>query len=239
MNNPYCASFEKVRDLYVQYMKAESRKNYDDWAKKLTRKEIKKQLDTQQGGLIDGIRKLIKSTTRQTEFVEFVAALQLADFYFPNENKDICFELKRNAKPEDIKTYEDLISSFESYTYIDCEVRDPSQTIAFQIKRDYSDHTPSGFATWLNKKAFKKYSDMKGTSLVVFLGVPTDGSVVEIDKFHTEFKEKCIPFVSFDRVSLLYNDKTSWHMVLHEFYPEHKRLLIESNLAMARFRGDA
>ncbi len=55
MNNPYCASFEKVRDLYVTHMKAQSRKNYDSWATKLPRTEIKRQLDTQTGGLIEGL----------------------------------------------------------------------------------------------------------------------------------------------------------------------------------------
>lgn len=54
MNNPYCASFEKVRDLYVTHMKAKSRENYDEWAAVLPRVEIKRQLDTQTGGLIDG-----------------------------------------------------------------------------------------------------------------------------------------------------------------------------------------
>lgn len=238
MNNPYRASFEKVRDLYVVHMKAQSRQNYDDWAKKIPRTEIKHQLDTQKGGLIDGIRKLIKSTTKQTEFVEFLAALQLADFYFPNENKDVCFELKRNVKSEDIKSYQNLISSFESNTHIDCEVIAGDQKISFQIKRDYSDHTPNGFATWLNNKVFKKYGEMKSTSLVVFLGAPA-GTIIEIDKFYAEFSKECVPNITFDEVSLLYNDKTAGHMVLHEFYPNHKRLMIETNLAMARFRGDA
>lgn len=238
MNNPYCASFEKMRDLYVTHMKAESRQNYDSWAMKLPRTEIKRQLDTQTGGLIDDIRNLIKKTTKQTEFVEFLAALQLADFYFPNESKDICFELRRNVKLEDIKSYEDLVDSFENNTHIDCEVRANSQSISFQIKRDYSDHTPKGFASWLNEKVFKKYANMNGTSLVVFLGAPA-GTVIEIDKFYAEFSKECVPHITFDKVSLLYNDKTAGYMVLHEFYPNHKRLMIEVNLAMARFRGDA
>lgn len=238
MNNPFCVPFEKMRDLYVVHMNAQSRKNYDSWAMRVPRSEIKRQLDTQTGWVIDCIRNLIKTTTKQTEFVEFLAAIQLADFYFPNESKDICFELKRNVKPEDIKSYEDLIGSFESNTHIDCEVRAGKQTISFQIKRDYSDHTPNGFATWLNDKVFKKYANMNGTSLVVFLGAPA-GTVIEIDKFYTEFTKECVPHITFDKVSLLYNDKTAGHVVLHEFYPNYKRLLIDVNLAMARFRGDA
>lgn len=239
MNNPYCASFETVRDLYVQHMKSRSRENYDDWAKKLPRAEIKKQLDTQRGGLIDGIRNLIKSITEQTEFVEFLAVLQLADFYFPNANKDICFELKRNTRREEIKTYQNLVNNFESSTHIDCEVRSEGKKISFQIKRDYSDHTPLGFSTWLNEKVFKRYGDMSGTTLVVFLGAPADNSVIEIDKFYSEFSKNCLGNNSFDKVCLLYHDGGSKHIVLHEFHPRHHRSLIDRDLAMARFRGDA
>lgn len=239
MNNPYCASFEEVRDLYVTYMKAQSRKNYDAWAAKLTRKEIREQLDTQQGGMIDGIRDLITKTTKKSEFVEFLAAIQLADFYFPNESKSICFEIKRSVKPESIKTYEDLIGSFEDYTHIDCQVRGANKTISFQIKRDYSDRTPEGFATWLNEKVFKKYAEMSGTALVVFLGVPQDNRVVALDKYYEEFVKNCTEHISFDSVSVLYNDKDSGHVVLHELFPNHKRTMIDANLAMARLRGDA
>jgi len=239
MNNPYCASFETVRDLYAQHIKSMSREDYDDWAKKLSRTEIKKQLDVQKGGIIDSIRNRIKTIIKQTEFVEFIAALQLADFYFPNANKDIYFELKRNTKSEDIKSYQDLVDSFESRTHIDCEVRSGGQKISFQIKRDYSDHTPAGFATWLNKKVFDKYGDMGGTTLVVFLGIPADGSVIDIDKFYSEFIKTCLEHISFDKVCLLYHDGGSKHMVLHEFYPNNHKLLIDRDLAMARFRGDA
>ena len=239
MNNPYCASFEEMCDLYVTYVKTQSRKDYDAWATKLTRKEIKEQLDTQKGGMIDGIRDLIKRTTKKSEFVEFFAAIQLADFYFPNESKSICFEIKRSVKPERIKTYEDLISSFEDYTHIDCEVRGKNRTISFQIKRDYSDHTPEGFAMWLNQKVFKKYAEMSGTALVVFLGVPQDNRVVALDKYYEEFIKNCLENTSFDSVSILYNDNDKGHIVLHELYPNHKRTMIEANLAMARFRGDA
>ncbi len=240
MNNPYYTSFENIRDLYVQYMKSKSRENYDGWAKKLPRAEIKRQLDTQKGVLIDSIRGFIKSMTKQTEFVEFIAALQLADFYFPNTNKDICFELKRNTKPEDIKSYQDLIENIESGTYVDCEVRSSRQIISFQIKRDYSDHTPTGFATWLNKKVFiKKYGDMSGTTLVIFLRAPTDNSMIEIDKFYSEFTKICTGKIFFDKVCLLYHDGGSKQMVLHEFHPKNHRLLIDRDLAMARIRGDA
>lgn len=238
MNNPFCASFEEVRDLYVTHMKAESRKNYDESTSNLTRAEIKNQLDTQKGGLIDGIRNLIKKMTKQTEFVEFLAALQLADFYFPNENKNICFEIKRSVNPKDIRTYEDLTGSFESYTHIDCQVRNADRTISFQIKRDYSDHTPKGFSIWLNEKVFKKYAEMSGTALVIFLGVPKDNRVVELNKYYEEFVKNCTEHISFDSVSILYNDNDSGHIVLHELFPNHKRTMIDANLAMARFRGD-
>ena len=238
MNNPYCASFEEVRDLYVTYMEAEARKNYDEGTNGLTREEIKKQLDTQTGRLIEGIRNFIKKMTTQTEFVEFIAALQLADFYFPNENKDICFEIKRGVKPESIKTYGDLTGSFEDYTHIDCEVRATNNSISFQIKRDGSDRTPVGFATWLNAKIFKKYGEMSGTALVVFLGVPKDNRVVALDKYYEEFTKNCVDNISFDSVSILYNDNDSGHLVLHELFPKHKRTMIEANLAMARIKGE-
>lgn len=239
MNNPYCRPFKTVRDLYVQYMKEKSREDFDDWAKKLSREEIKQQLDAKKGSMVDKIWERVRSITRKTEFVEFLASLQLADFYFPNEKKTICFELKRNVRPEEIKTYEGLINSLESNTHIDCQIKNATQTISFQIKRDGSDNGPAGFATWLKEKVLKKYSNMVGTSLVIFLGVPKDGSGVDLAKFYAEFMKICSGHISFDKISLLYNDKTAGNVVLHEFYPNHKRVMIKSDLAMARFRGEA
>jgi len=220
-------------------MEVTARNNFIKWSKVLSREELEEQLDTQKGGLIDETKKQIKATTKETEFVEFLAALQLADFYFPNEHKDICFELRRNTKPTDIKSFKDLTDNFENYTHVDCKIKNSNTEVSFQIKRDYSDHTPCGFALWLNEKVFKKYSEMSGTTLVIFLGIPTDGSPVELDKLYEEFTKKCLSHISFDKVSLIYNDNTTGHIVLHELFPEHKRLMIETDLAMARMRGQA
>lgn len=238
MTNPYCASYDEVRNLYVEYMIRSAFARFKNWDKKFTREEVKAMLDKGSGSVVDEMKDFISQTTKKAEFSEFLAAISLADFYFPNEPKQICFEIKRSVKSADIKTYEDLIGSFEDYTHVDCLVKTASQQISFQVKRDGSNLTPEGFAAWLNEKVFKKYGDMKGTSLIVYLGVPKDGTSVDIGKYFKEFDKQCVDKVTFDNVSLFYNDLTTGMIVLHEFFPKHSRKLIDARVAMARLRGE-
>lgn len=238
MNNPYCAPYEKVRDLYVNYMLRTSLEQWNEWSGAVGKEELKRQLDDKKGVFLDAIRAKIGEITKKSEFTEFLAALELSDFYFPNAEKEICFELRADVKPADIKTYEQLISAFEDNTHVDCLVRSAGEEKAIQVKRDGSDKTPKGFAIWIRDKILAKYGDMKGTSLVVFLGVPKDGTQVELDKYYKEFMKAC-PTTSFDSISIMYNSSAEHSVVLHEFLPNHKRFLIDNDLAMARLRGEA
>ena len=239
LNNPFCASFEDVRQLYIEHTKLHTWERFLHWTRIFSREQIKDQLDKQKGEIIDDIDKYVKTTMKKTEFVEFAAALQLADFYFPNEQKQICFDLKRNVDPKKIKFFEDLINSFEDNTHIDCLVQTSNQKLSFQIKRDYSDHTPEGFADWVNKKVFAKYGNMSGTSLVIFLRAPSDESPIDLNKLYTLFIDGCSRKNTFDKVSILYHDKAEGYFTLHELLPEHKRVQIPTKLALARLRGDA
>lgn len=240
MNNPYCDTFENVRALYIDHQKRLARARFDFWARMFPRHRIKEQLDTQSGTIIDDIKSIIRKAVGKTEFVEFLMALQMADFYFPNQEKQVCFDLKRGVDPKTIKTYQDLIESFEDYTHVDCLVRSGKESISFQVKRYRGDNTPEAFISWLNERVLKHYGNMSGTSLVIVLQ-PAGGSApaFALDKVYEAFVRDAQANVSFDRVSMIYNDGGKKYMVLHELFPKHHRKMIDLDLALARMRGDA
>ncbi len=240
MNNPYTASFEDIRSLYTDYHGRKTRERFDKWKQTLSREEIEKQLDEKSGAVMEEINAVIKEEARRSEAVEFVCALQLADFYFPNSEKEVSFELRRDVDPGAIKTFEDLLASFDDHTHIDCLVRSGDSEISFQLKRYRGDNTPEAFVEWLNTRVLKHYGKMNGTSLVVLLqSGDTQGAPLALDKLYDLFVKDALPNVSFDVVSLMYNDASSGYMALHELHPKHRRRLIELDLMLARMRGDA
>src|SRR3989338_2976407 len=240
MNNHYTASFEDIRPLPIDYQQRKPRERFEAWKQTLTHEQIQEQLDNESGEIVDEINGAAADVAQKTEFVEFIVALQLADFYFPNKQKGVSFDMRRGVDPGTITTFEELVGSFEDYTHVDCLVRSGESEISFQVKRYRGDNTPDAFVEWLNTAVLKHYGKMNGTSLVILLQPVSDGrGPLALDKLYEVFIREALPNGSFDGISLMYNDAESGHMVLHELHPRHHRKLVELNLALARMRGDA
>lgn len=207
---------------------------------KLNRGEIAKQLNDGAGEVINAVNAESKSFTHRTENVEIIKALQLSDFYFPNNETEICFAMRRNVDPKNVKSYEDLVLGFENATHIDCLIKSKSKSLAFQIKRypqEYMAHTNEIFLKWI-EDIFSHYGNMKGTILSVILqpAEPYNKNDFNFSKLAislSKIQEK----ITFDEVVLTYNDANKY-VVLHKIFPEHKRLLIPLYWALKRFRGE-
>lgn len=102
-------------------------------------------------------------------------------------------------------------------------------------------NTPRGFVEWLNTRVLRHYGRMNGTSLIILLQMPGNDAEhpLALDELYNIFVQDALPNVSFDAISLMYNDSVNGHIVLHELFPRHHRTLIEINLMLARMRGDA
>lgn len=236
MNNPYCASYEHTLSLFSDKQKQRTYLRLSHLLKKYTRTQIEEQLAQNKGEAVDGNIEDLRPEIHKNEFTEYLLALQLADFYFPNEDKQICFELKRGVDPESIRTYDDLIRSFDDHTHIDCAVTSANKVTSFQIKRYRGDNTHEAFIDWLNIKVLMAYGNMNKTSLIVLMQTDSVTGTMAMDKLFEKFQKEAQNNVTFDEVAVLYNDGKAGYLTLHYLYPKHRRVLISMDLALKRLK---
>lgn len=242
MTNPYCISFDGLRELFQEQQVRLAWESFTKWSKIYTREEFHAQVKADNGPIVDELRTSIKDRVNMSEYTEIVIALQLADFYFPDGDKQICFEIRRGVDPKSIKRLEDLVAAFEDATHIDCLVQDKEKKFAFQIKRYRGDNTARALIDWIKgKKVFKRYGNMSGTILVVVLQ-SISGSTVAMDLGEVEklFTDEAAPLATFDEVELSYTvtqDDGKQYTALHKLLREHKRLLIPLDWALGRLKG--
>ncbi|MDP3725445.1 MAG: hypothetical protein Q8R20_03195 [Nanoarchaeota archaeon] len=240
MENPFCISRKGLRDLLGLSRRNFVRNLFYKCLEKFSREEIEKQLNTQTGELMDAINTESELSVRKTENAEVITALQLSDFYFPDDETEICFAMRRNVDTNNVKSYEGLVSGFENATHIDCLIKLANKGISFQIKRypeRHLPHTNEAFVDWF-KNVLSHYGNMKGTILSVTLQ-PAE----PFNKNSFNFSELAISLsemreiITFDEVALVYNDANEY-VVLHKIFPKHKRLLVPLYWALKRFRGE-
>lgn len=96
----------------------------------------------------------------------------MADFYWPQSDTEISFELRNSVQPDTISTYEELVAGIENDTHVDCRVAGDGEAKDFQIKRYPLAHlgdTNEAFLEWFENSVLDHYGEMTGTTLVVIL----------------------------------------------------------------------
>lgn len=241
MENPFCSSRERVLRLFLASRRSFARNLFLKFLKKCGRKEIAKQLNNEAGEIVDAINSESNVSARKTENVEVMTALQLSDFYFPHNETEICFAMRRNIDINRVQSYEDLVSGFENATHVDCSIRSADKHLSFQIKRypqEYLLHTNEAFLDWFRNDVISHYGNMKGTILSIIL----QPNVFEETALHfsslASSLEEMKDIITFDEVVLIYNDHKKQLLALHEIFPEHKRKVIPLDWALKRFRGE-
>lgn len=240
MSNIYTASRADLRKLFVDSRKEKVRENYKRLLKAFSRQELEQQLDKGEGEIVDSVNEIAATSAPNNANVEVFTALGLADFYYPDTEAEIAFEISDKVDPTSITTYEELTSAFETDTPVDCRVFSGDETLNFQIKRYPHPHlefAPKAIVSWF-EKVIGHYGDMSDTKLCILLQPSGDykEGVLDIGKVITGIQalsEK----ISFNEVMFTYNEGMQ-HMVLHKVHPETKRLLVPLDWALARMRGD-
>lgn len=241
MSNLYIASRSELRTLFSDSRKRVTRENYERLLNEFTKEELKEQLARGEGKLIDSINEMATSSGSDNANIEIVTALSLADFYYPNTEVNIAFEISDKVAPETVTTYEELISSFETNTHVDCRIIADEKTINFQIKRypyPHREFSPTAIVKWLQEDVIRYYGDMSGTNLCILLQPSGDyrEGVLDVDEI-VKGIEVMDDIISFDEVMFTFNE-VMLNMVLLKVYPEKKRILIPLEWALARLRGD-
>ena len=240
MKNPFVISRIDLVRLYGESKRQFVNELFFKSLNTFSRDNIAMQLATQSGPIVEAINVETRKSAQKTENVEVLKALQLSDFYSPHEETEICFELRSDVDPKSIKSYDDLVSSFEDGTHIDCQVRTKTKNLNFQVKRypaDYLKHTNEAFMEWFEKLT-KHYSEMSGTILAVLLQPSEPHGLSEINpseilKMLISQKEK----ISFDEIVFTYNDRNKF-FTLHRVYPVEKKLGIPLDWGLKRMRGE-
>ncbi len=112
----------------------------------------------------------------KTENVEIITSFDLAEFYFPGENPQICFSVKDDFLSDTSVSYDSLIEGIESNTPIDCSIGANGREFHFQIKRypqEYLAHTREALTNYIID-TISGYGSMKGTILIVILQPNTE-----------------------------------------------------------------
>lgn len=239
MNNPYCASYESLRSLLLIRQRKLLADRLRHWLTVFSYEEIEEQVSKGLGKVVDESMALSQADAKKSETTELLSALQLADFYFPNKDKKVCFDLRQKVNPALIQDCDDLMNAFEDHTHIDFIVRATKKELSFQLKRYRLDHDHKIFIAWLKEKVIRHYGDMSGTRLVILLQSYNGTSkVLAVDKLYEMFVQEVRQSVTFDEIFLMYNDAVSGYVVLHQLFPLHKRKLIPTDWMLRRFRGE-
>ena len=162
----------------------------------------------------------------KTENVEIVHSIDLAELYFPNENPDICFNIKNSVQESEILTIKDLIQDIDPDTEIDCLIKNGSKQFKFQLKEypeEYLELTPTKIIEFIDKKIIspEKYNteNNKDLIIVITLKPEVDTAFKELSDFkiiHEYLKQRDIKLLE---INFLYN-RNCEHLVWYQVYPQ-------------------
>ncbi len=218
MENEFCISKTNFNNLLMRDREAMLKRVMGRFAETMTLQEMATQMERGEGAFDDAIKAEHAKFSNKTENVEIIVALQLADFYFPDINAELCFEMRRDFSP-DSAVYDSIVAGIESDTAIDCSVKAEGRQFNFQIKRCPQEHLPHTRValTGYIKKTLAHYGDMKGTRLVLLLQPNTEAqntelSFKQVNEDMLAIKDK----ITFDEIVFVFNNQMQnmrWYQV--------------------------
>ncbi len=246
MENPFSAPRHEMLRLFLESRIRTTQELLRDAIAANSYDEVKRQVMSKTGPIVDEMMKTPEAFARRTENVEFVTALGLSDFYFgPRAETSISFEMKRGFRPGENLTYEEILNNIESATHIDCAITEGGKTLTFQIKRypqAYLEHTNDAFLKWLDEEIIEGYGNMNGTILVVILqpNTPPAPTAFRFRQLGESITSRARN-ITFDEIALTYTDFANNQQlaVLNRLFPKYERTATPLEWVMRRFRGQA
>jgi hypothetical protein len=235
----FCIGKEDFKQLFEKNHRERLITLMGEFSDRLSPQDMLAQMESDTGAFAEAVAASTSRFTNKTENVEIITAFDLADFYFPDENSQVCLEVKDGFPDDAPVSYESIVANIESNTPIDCSIKSGGREFHFQIKRypqKYRAHTREALVEFI-AKTMRGYTDMKGSILAVILQPASEEanglSFKEVHEDLIAMKDE----ITFDEIDLIFNDRGQ-QMRWEQVYPENghatKPLLLMSDKYRAR-----
>lgn len=235
----FCIGKEEFKQLFERRQRERVLSLLGEYIGTFSMEEMHDQMVDDQGAFAEAVAVSNAKFTNKTENVEIITAFDLAEFYFPDENPQICLAVKDDFPGDAAVSYDSIVASIENDTPIDCSIGLNGREFHFQIKRypqAHLAHTREALTEYI-KKTMRGYADMKDTILVIILQPNTeeanDLSFKGIHEDIVAIKDE----VNFREIDLVYNHRGQemrWEQIYPEFGHSVKPLLLMSDKYKAR-----
>ncbi len=240
MNNGFCIPKNAFQALLIERQKAMLRRVMATFADSLSQQEMVAQMEREEGAFSEAMKAENAKFAAKTTNVEIVIAFQLADFYFPGVDAELCFEMRKSFSPDSATSYDNIVAGIENDTAIDCAIRADGRQFHFQIKRcpqEYLPHTRAALTEYI-KKTLSHYGNMKGTGLVLLLQPNTeerndDLSFKEVHEDMVAIKDQ----ITFNEIVFVFNNQMQsmrWQQVFPAYGYSEKPLVLLSEKYQAQ-----
>lgn len=188
--------------------------------------EIYKQFCAETGDVWEYQKKYFEKFSMKTENNELAHAITLADFYFPDSNPTICFEMKRGFRKKDVGTCEELIKNMESCTEVDCIVKDDSREFRFQLKQypeKYKEWGVNEVIRYLDDEILteSKYNNKSNKDLIIVIHIQPErvSRFKESKDFSDIHKHLMSKDIKLLEINFLYN-RNCESMIWYQVFPQ-------------------
>lgn len=219
MKSSFCILKRDLKNLWTKKQKTRLLECLNIFKGKFTLPEMLDQMREDRGAFGQAIADSTLKFSKNTKNVEIAVAIDLADFYLPGIEAEICFGVKRmpNAIPD--FSYDDIEENIDGDTYIDCSLKSNERQFNFQIKRypQFSHaYTNEAINNYI-EETIDSYGNMKGTILIILLQPNSesqnDFSFSKIYEYILTIKEK----ISFDEINFIFNYRNQKKSLLKIF----------------------
>lgn len=177
MNNQLCIDKKRLIELFlVSNAKKTLNSALQKFWGRFSLVEIYEQMKAEKGEVEEYYKGELKKFSGKNINNEFSNAITLAEFYFPNSNPLICFEMKSDFIKKDVETCQELAENIESYTDVDCLIKDQNEGFKFQLKQypeEYKEWSPAKVIEYLEKSVIseKKYNNEANKDLIIAITI--------------------------------------------------------------------
>lgn len=226
MENKFCISKSELIKIFWGGM-AEDRLNavQAKFADRYSWEEILQQTENEEGEVGKFNKEENEKFSNKNINNEIANAVTLADLYFLESDPDICFEMKHDFKKKKIDSCEDLIKNIESYTAIDCLIKDKDRKFNFQLKQypeKYKEWSAEKVVEYLNKEILleSKYNNKNNKDLIIVITIkPEPVSDVKEKDFDEIHRHLSTIDIKLSEINFLYN-RNSQYMVWFQVFPK-------------------
>lgn len=195
--------------------------------------EINQQINAGEGEVAEYFKRENNIFSKKTLNVETVHSITLADFYFPDSNPLICFEMKSSFVKKEVEDINDVFENIEPNTVSDCVIRDDGHELKFQLKQ-----YPEEYKEWSAEKVIEyldshilpesEYNNANNSDLIIIIAIKPKrpSSFQGQEDFDKIYKYLQSRTVHLGEISFIYN-QNSEYMIWHQVCPEngHSRIL--------------